>query len=631
MRKTFKTILFLGILITALHSSARDFVYKDSSIQRNLFMFINVGDEEFRYNLNEIQYYLDSIPKPKQSYADSYYPEYTFVQLKIYRFRGLYAQYITQAEKTISEAEKVGAKDRVVGLYGGLYQSYVELGLFDKALEYFKIWSKNVDQKTGNFNVLGTFYYRLGKYELALQNFKDILSTVEKDIEDDYYAGFLFNNIGQTYFKLNQPDSALFYYNLSLDSYIKARYYDKHTIEYLTGFNSFNKGEVYFEKGQFSIAKSFFEIGYANSNQKDFALLIKSLVKSIECTIELQDLKLLDTDVERITKYLTDEHINNTERLMVFGLLGKAYEALSEFKKSSTYLTKYIALEKEINSTRGAKSKYDQFAVLMGLEDKERQLQAQRIELLEKVNIESENQNLKVISISAIAILILSGASIVVILRLQKKLKIRTAREKDLAKIELIQKDTMLKEVHHRVKNNLQLISGVLQLQSNSSKDKELQIALAEGISRIQAVSELHDVIYQGNYNKKVGSRDYLNKIITYNQMFFNKDVEIKAEIKNANLSAEQAQSLGIILNELLTNTSKHAFTNRDSGNIKISFKQDGNCFSFYYQDNGIGIIKTPSTTSLGYKLVQMMTKKINGTYSQKSDSGVKIKIKFAV
>ncbi len=69
MRKTFKAILLLGILITALYSSPRNFVYKDSSIQRNLFMFINVGVEEFRCNLNEIKYYLDSIPKPKQSYA----------------------------------------------------------------------------------------------------------------------------------------------------------------------------------------------------------------------------------------------------------------------------------------------------------------------------------------------------------------------------------------------------------------------------------------------------------------------------------------------------------------------------------------------------------------------------------
>lgn len=195
------------------------------------------------------------------------------------------------------------------------------------------------------------------------------------------------------------------------------------------------------------------------------------------------------------------------------------------------------------------------------------------------------------------------------------------------------EKEILLKEIHHRVKNNLQLTSSLLNLQSKQVKDENTKIALREGQARIKSMSMIHQKLYQSDSLSEIPLQEYLNQLtqnVKHTSNIDGKEIEIEIHT-NEKISIDHAIPVGLISNELLTNSFKYAFTNKDYGKISISFSLENDEAQFIYEDDGVGIenIDNQNRNSLGLNLVDMLARQLHGVLETSSSKGLKFTLTF--
>jgi len=208
--------------------------------------------------------------------------------------------------------------------------------------------------------------------------------------------------------------------------------------------------------------------------------------------------------------------------------------------------------------------------------------------------------------------------------------------QKKIIEQSLVEKETLLKEIHHRVKNNLQLISGILELQAVKFDDKNVRTMMEEGQSRVRSMALIHQQLYQSDDLGKIDFWEYLNKLTNDIAIAFNnpeKEIEFKIKEKQFNLDINTAVPLGLIVNELITNAYKHAFKGRKKGCITIDLTSAKNEeLKLWVIDDGIGLPKdfnSHNKSSLGLRLVQGLTRQIDGEYYYESNDGTQFEIQF--
>ena len=211
-----------------------------------------------------------------------------------------------------------------------------------------------------------------------------------------------------------------------------------------------------------------------------------------------------------------------------------------------------------------------------------------------------------------------------------------TERKQDEEKIKqsLKEKEVLLKEVHHRVKNNLQIIISILNLQYANIKDKKTLELLRDVRSRIKAMSFIHELLYQASDFSNINFSEYLTSITTNLVYSYspNKTVDLKLDIDNVSLDLDRAIPCGLIVNELLTNALKYAFYEGKNDELSISLKESDGLITLIISDNGKGFPATidyKKTESLGMQLVITLVEQLSGTISLDNSNGVKYTIKF--
>ena len=186
------------------------------------------------------------------------------------------------------------------------------------------------------------------------------------------------------------------------------------------------------------------------------------------------------------------------------------------------------------------------------------------------------------------------------------------------------QNETLIKEIHHRVKNNLQTISSLLYLQSTNITDQDAKEAISQGQRRVESMALIHKNLYQRDNLAGIEMKDYIFRLannlkdacITNEQ-----EIDININMTETELDVDTAIPLGLIINELLTNVFKYAFPEKNNGKIEISFsKGKYERFRLTIKDNGIG--HTKLETGFGSQLIQLLTKQLEATFSDGNDNG---------
>ena len=203
-------------------------------------------------------------------------------------------------------------------------------------------------------------------------------------------------------------------------------------------------------------------------------------------------------------------------------------------------------------------------------------------------------------------------------------------------KSSLKEKETLLQEIHHRVKNNMTVISSLLKLQMNSLDNKEAKEALQDSQNRVQSMSMIHETLYRSDNLSAIDLKTYLSELggtIFQNYSISNK-VQFKVEAENITIGAKQASPVGLIVNELISNCLKYAFTDDREGEILLKLKSNNeNGVELIVSDNGVGIPEAfdlQKADSLGLKLVKMLAEnQLDGSLDMESNNGTKFTIKF--
>ncbi|MCC5644212.1 PAS domain S-box protein [Nostoc sp. CHAB 5824] len=203
-------------------------------------------------------------------------------------------------------------------------------------------------------------------------------------------------------------------------------------------------------------------------------------------------------------------------------------------------------------------------------------------------------------------------------------------------KTALAEKEVLLKEVHHRVKNNLQIVSSLLQLQSQTLKDPEVIKVLRESQNRIESISLIHKNLYTSANIGQIDVADYIHNLaasLLISYQICPGRIALETDIDSVSLNVDQAIACGLVINELISNALKHAFPNHQVGTINIALHNVGNNIEMIIRDNGIGLpdnLDWTNTDSLGLSLVyDLVTEQLEGDITLERNHGTVFKIQF--
>jgi two-component sensor histidine kinase len=216
-----------------------------------------------------------------------------------------------------------------------------------------------------------------------------------------------------------------------------------------------------------------------------------------------------------------------------------------------------------------------------------------------------------------------------------KEIKLRTSAEQELQS-SLKEKETLLREIHHRVKNNMGVISSLLNLQMMRLTDEVTKEALQDCQNRIQTMSMVHEALYQSENLASIDMKDYLINLTQTVIHGYKTDtpVTLNINVKDVSMSANQASPVGLIINELLVNSLKHAFPDNRKGEITVHLNMNNeHRAELEFFDNGIGFqdkSERDKTGSLGLKLVKSLAEnQLDGSLKIMNENGARFIITF--
>ncbi len=208
----------------------------------------------------------------------------------------------------------------------------------------------------------------------------------------------------------------------------------------------------------------------------------------------------------------------------------------------------------------------------------------------------------------------------------------RKQQKQELEKL-LTQKNTLIREIHHRVKNNMAIISGLLDLQKGQLADPKAIEALQDSQLRIHTMANVHERLYKEKDLTDIRSKNYIKKLLELHREFYSgSDITLESQIQSFELNVNQAIPMGLLLNELITNACQHAFPENEGGIVKIRLKlQDGEVRAEVI-DNGRGMedVNVESPQSLGFTIINTLKKQLGARMDvDTGNKGTKVFIVF--
>jgi two-component sensor histidine kinase len=199
------------------------------------------------------------------------------------------------------------------------------------------------------------------------------------------------------------------------------------------------------------------------------------------------------------------------------------------------------------------------------------------------------------------------------------------------------EQETLLQEIHHRVKNNLQVISSILNLQSTYVSDEGTLEILKESQNRIKSMSFIHESLYMNNDFSSINFNDYILNLINnlvHSYQIFDNQVNVKTELEIITLGLDQSISCGLLINDIISNAFKHAFPdkNKSDNELIITASESNNNVQILIADNGIGLKEgmiPEENNSLGIQLIYTLIEQLDGNIQLSGENGTKYLITF--
>jgi len=326
-------------------------------------------------------------------------------------------------------------------------------------------------------------------------------------------------------------------------------------------------------------------------------------------------------------------HANDPTAVFHSGDSLKYYKFLTSYYKKKDNPAKHLNyLKKERALIEKNKAQY-QIANIYLLEDEYQQAEKERqiVQLERANNIKAAllTQRNKALGLLSGFTLILGFLGFYILKRNQKiKKQNKTIRENEIAN------EMLLSEIHGRVKESLQTISSLLHMQARALKNEDAKIAIMEGRNRINSMALIHDHLFLENNQDKIQIKDYFDQLLEYILQSYNteeREISLEKKINIDKMPLDQVAAIGLIVNELASNSLKHAFTGRTHGVLKVGFEEINGYYALSIEDNGIGIDQNSKRIEKGFgtKIIEAFAKKLKATLNHVNDSGTRTTLRF--
>ncbi len=505
-------------------------------------------------------------------------------------------------------------------------------------------------------NIMGLIHQHFEEYDKALEKHLEGKSYIAKD-----------NYVKQAFFHLNIAEVLISANNLD-----RAKKYILQSIEHANNYDlTSSKAKLYASLGDVESKKENYDLALKhyntsdsiNTKSKNKKTKLVNMVGRISAKLFANKVvpkseidQLISMRTENIDNFL--KHKVDLVHLHYLSTQGVSktqfYDKFNEYKNTNTYLDddllnrnlaqiEYFFL-KDKGEYKKANEKLEEYLRLKKLLEKEKQnyivqdleaqynqkVQSEQIASLgdltevQKFKLQQQKTFLKAGGLLLFAFLTM----LFFIFRLYKKVY----AQNETISTALKDKDILLREIHHRVKNNLQVISSLLSLQSRQIEDDNIKKVIKEGRSRVRSMALIHQNLYMQESLTGVSISEYLKKLVEelFNSYNVNQDkITLDLDIDDIHLDVDTMVPFGLILNELISNCLKHAFPDNREGIIGIKVKEKNNSLLLTIQDNGIGVDHDTliQSNSFGNRLIKAFSNKLGADLLVEKNNGTIINL----
>ncbi|MEH6762376.1 MAG: histidine kinase dimerization/phosphoacceptor domain -containing protein [Maribacter arcticus] len=496
----------------------------------------------------------------------------------VYERRGQLDKAANYALKSLDLGEKLNDKKAMAMAYSDLSNLFWKQGKFESGLEY-GLRSLKLFEARGITDLDYDFtLYVTGNNYLALEDYEKARKYYEHSIIIGERYGF-YNNLSDVYISLVDLYSFLGDFENAMEA----------------GRNAIKYAELL--ENNFMIMRSWLAIGKMQNKKGNSAEAIEGLKKSITVA----------TDDFGDAYYLSD----------AYNELGRAYAKNNDYKNAYSAFSVYDSLKNEV-FTAEADHRISQLRTEFGLAQKESTI------MLQQTQIRKQQTRQHLIIIITILLFLL--------LLLAYKAISNNIKKNKLLEKKNIEKEFLLKEIHHRVKNNFEIVSSLLSLQAARIVDPNILEAMEQSQHRVHSMGMIHQKLYLGDKLSTVEMKDYFINLTDYIIDSYGKNSQVTVDIvmDELELDVDMAISIGLIVNELITNSLKYAFPEERKGNIHLALKLKGDLLVLEVNDNGIGMqSKNPFGTGFGTHLVDLLVKQLDGKMILVTNHGTSVSIEF--
>lgn len=525
---------------------------------------------------------------------------------------------------------------------------YFENGDFEKADYYRKLCDKDLDFE--NIHQVGPYYVRTAQIHQGLRNYSEALRYFERALEEPQSGRFfIYNSLAKLYLEVGRPELGLAYIEKAkAGSEVREDGYQKMESLLLRGEAYMMLGDSIRAKESWEQVESTRQTPLFNTGitaihnliklHWDNAPLVDSMLEDISLYQNAEEYGLLfaykgqkaieKNDYSSALKYCKFgleeiEKLWNMTHRSTFGIV--ACDCLLEisikknnWKEALAYQSKKMDFQNYVQDNEKIRN------LAFTISESESKQETARLENTHKLEQEKLNlrvQTYKWIGLAISSILLAVSISFFQIRKRNKKIE----SQKKVIEHALFDKDILMREIHHRVKNNLQLISSLLALQGIELQNKDAQSALQEGNRRVRSMTLIHQNLYLKENLSQVNVKEYLNKLAfeLIDSLSFQSNVDVSVQVEDIDLDIDQLVPIGLIINELLTNALKYAFPNGQDGTIDLSLYRDEKDIVFQVKDNGQGYEEKNSDNSFGTKLIESLTSQLRGELEINNKNGV--------
>ena len=513
-------------------------------------------------------------------------------------------------EKEGHENDMGAAQLRLSDLYGikGEREKAIKAALEAESL--FKRTDK-IDMQIRSATKIATLMIQSGRKDEALIKLKGLLN----DVTDSKIALInIYNSLSLLYDEYGPVDSALVYMYKYKDLVFET---PNLANRFIAVYNIALNEE---KAGKLDVALKNIDSSFDLADKsgvpilKSYALLSKAgmLIKKGR----LKEADLLFNEAEK-QNLLSDQ-----ESLLLEGRF-KLFNAMKKYEDALNFHEQWKALEDSLKSEEIA-AKTNELQIQYETAKKENQIQ--RLETEQR--IQAQKIKLQQSRILLLSIALLALGILFYVINEQRK---RISKQNDIISDALKEKEILLKEIHHRVKNNLQIISSLLSLQSRSVKDQQASYALEEGQNRVQSMALIHQHLYSGENITGVKVKNYLQDLcrnVFQSHQIDSDQVSLNMDIEDIELDISTVVPLGLVLNELITNSCKYAFPNSSKGELSIVLKERDNVLIAEVNDDGIGSNENQQK-GFGSKLIKSFARKMDASIITKRDNGTMVRLEI--